>query len=92
MPPDTPPLVYIVWLDAMASVGWETFDAESEADLVCHTVGWLVHSSDDRYTVAATIGRDGQCNARITIPRGMVLRFSILDCGGETSELVKRTD
>ncbi len=69
-------LVKVRWVDAETGDGWEHIDElECEAPVVT-TIGYLVKETPTAVMVASTIDKDhSMCNARIVIPRGMVLEI-----------------
>lgn len=69
------PLVEVRWEDAATSHGWESpeevrQDADEEIAL---TVGFLVRESKSFIWVASTVDSEGNTNARIKIPKAMIV-------------------
>ena len=71
-----PKLVRIDWVDTVSNNGWRTEDGPKEALAKCSTVGWLVGSTREAKTLAATIGDMGEGDRRlgdrVIIPRGCI--------------------
>ena len=67
---DTPKLVLIEWLDALAQGEWHEPKKE---DLVCKTIGFIVFEDDEQIELAGTITH-GMCNNSITLPKRMILK------------------
>ena len=67
---ETPKLVLIEWLDALAQGEWH--EAKRE-DLACKTVGFVVFEDDEQIELAGTITH-GMCNNSITLPKKMILK------------------
>ena len=75
-------IVEIEWVDACSNSGWI---AQKEAEewigvpYACKTVGYLVSSTKEQVTVAATYSEcDGKLNGLHQVPRGMVKRMRFL--------------
>lgn len=70
-------VIAIWWLDASASVGWETGTAYPS--LECVTVGKIIYEDDKALTIASTWGEfDEDHNCRMTIPKGWVKKRKAL--------------
>lgn len=67
---ETPKLVLIEWLDALAQGEWHEPKKE---DLACKTVGYLVYEDEEQIELAGTITH-GMCNNSITLPKRMILK------------------
>lgn len=63
-------VVYIEWIDAVASVGWEKQSIPHSPDL-CQAIGFLIHEDKTGITLAATVSKE-ESNSRITIPKGWI--------------------
>ena len=63
-----PPVVYVEWVDAVASSGW---DSKAHGADLCHAVGFVVADTKDHLTLAVTVSAD-QHNARLAIPKGWI--------------------
>lgn len=74
-------LVRITWLDAWAGGEWvDDNDARFHpGGTIVSTVGYRVYSSNKGITVASTVDFEGNVNATMTIPRGMVKRVEVLE-------------
>jgi len=67
------PLVEVNWKDAQTSHGWEHSD-EVELDIpIVTTIGFLIKESEDALMIASSVGTDKHTNARMLIPKGMVV-------------------
>ena len=76
------PLVEIQWVDAETDYGWESVSELDHELPVVVTVGFLVKHSTDKnghgvYIIASSYG-SGACNSRIKIPKGMVVKETVL--------------
>lgn len=67
---ETPKLILIEWLDALAQGEWH--EAKRE-DLRCTSVGYVVYEDDEQIELAGTITH-GMCNNSITLPKKMILK------------------
>ena len=66
---ETPRVVYIEWVDAVADVGWE---ASSKAEIhPCHSVGFIIDETEDALCLALTWSYN-QTNARMHIPKAWI--------------------
>ena len=66
---ETPRVVYIEWVDAVADVGWE---AASKAEIhPCHSVGFIIDETEDALCLALTWSYN-QTNARMHIPKAWI--------------------
>lgn len=66
----------IVWHDAVAACGWLDQGAEAPTDIVT-TVGYILKETPKYLVIASTWGNNDdtiQSNARMTIPKGMLIR------------------
>jgi hypothetical protein len=77
MPPRKPkypfPLIHIEWKDAQTGHGWEhEEDLTIEIPIVI-TVGFLIKENEDGVLIASSVGTDRHSNARIVIPKGMIV-------------------
>ena len=64
-------LVYIEWVDATTSDGWEKFDIHQHGIDYCKSVGWLLHEDKQQIVMASTVS-DNQTNQRIAIPKAWI--------------------
>lgn len=68
---DTPKLVYVEWVDAVADLGWE---ADVKASLhACHTVGYIIDETKEALCIAATWSKT-MSNARMHIPKAWIVK------------------
>ena len=67
------PLVHIEWKDAQTGHGWEHQDDVQIEIPIVTTIGFLIRDNDEGVMVASTVGSDLHCNARIVIPKGMIV-------------------
>ena len=67
------PLVHVEWKDAQTGHGWEDRENVLVETPIVTTVGFLIKETDEGVVVASTVGTDLQSNARISIPRGMII-------------------
>lgn len=67
------PLVEILWKDAQTGHGWEHADDITVEIPTVITVGFLVKENEDGLVIASSVGTDRHNNARITVPKGMVV-------------------
>ena len=78
-------IVHVKWVDAQTSggSGWQDADdmmeaAKAPAPFV-HTVGYLMHTDDQRIAVCDTIQEDGTAGGYVhLIPHGMVIELNTL--------------
>ncbi len=71
------PIVCVIWEDASNMTdGWETLDNLLQRlghPIMCATVGFIIHETDDHIVLAQTMGREGlDVNGTLQIPRKMV--------------------
>lgn len=67
------PLVQIDWEDAQTGHGWE-HEEDITVDIpVVTTIGFLIKENEKGIVIASSVGSDRHNNARITIPKGMVV-------------------
>lgn len=74
-------LVMILWRDASSSPAWHRLDDVefADSDLVCRTVGVLVHQCERITTLAQSWGKDKQDVGGLwCIPTGMILDTKVL--------------
>ena len=69
------PMVEINWRDACTDHGWLTGEEVSKDsdDELALTVGFLVRENQAFIWVASTVDSDGANNARIKIPKAMIV-------------------
>lgn len=63
-------LIYVEWVDAVASSGWEKHE-EAESIHLCRSIGYVVKEDKDCLILASTISQD-QNNCRIAIPKAWI--------------------
>lgn len=67
----SPKLVWVEWVDAVVSGGWEIGRANSKVDLVT-SIGWLLDRNESEVVLAADISTDTDgalhTNRRLAIP------------------------
>lgn len=61
----------IDWVDAVASAGW-TDDGDAPKPVKVRSVGFKVREGKSYVVLATSIDGEGQHNATITIPSGMI--------------------
>lgn len=72
---DTPNIIYIEWVDAVADVGWEgTTKAEIHP---CYSVGYLIDETEDALCLALTWSYN-QTNARMHIPKAWIKNRKVI--------------
>lgn len=72
----TDTIVYLEWVDAVASTGWQ---AKGNGTLAkCKSIGFMTHETDDEVHLAAAIG-DNDCNAVMIIPKGWISNWTEID-------------
>ena len=76
-PKKLPPIIYVEWVDAVASAGWEK---EAHGADLCHAVGFVVADTKQHLTLAVTVS-GGQHNARLAIPKGWIKKRKRLALG-----------
>lgn len=67
------PLIQVEWKDAQTGHGWEHEEDLSIEIPVVITVGFLIKENDDGVLIASSVGTDRHSNARIVIPKGMIV-------------------
>ena len=73
---DTPKLVYVEWVDAVADLGWE---ADVKVSLhECHTVGYVIDETKDAICIAATWSKT-MSNARMHIPKAWIVKRKVIN-------------
>lgn len=66
-------LVQVEWKDAQTGHGWE-HEEDLTIDIpVVITVGFLIKEDDNGILIASSVGTDRHSNARIVIPKGMIV-------------------
>jgi len=60
-------VLYVEWIDATATAGWDKFDRKDATVDLCKSIGFLVKQNKDMISLAAAIS-DKECNAIINIP------------------------
>ena len=63
-------ILYVRWIDAVASCGWDSHENSSEVDY-CEAIGFVVKETKLSICLAATISGT-QSNSRITIPKAWI--------------------
>ena len=66
-------LVEVHWKEAQTGHGWEHEEDLTVEIPIVITVGFLIKENDDGLVIASSVGTDRHSNARITIPKGMVV-------------------
>ena len=77
-------MVHVVWNDAYRlSSRWVQRAQVDSEPVACHTLGWLIHTTDDYLSVAGTIGEDEDSDIGevIAIPLGCIVRITRLKDG-----------
>ena len=72
----TDTIVYLEWVDAVASSGWQLKGNGSLAR--CKSVGFMTHETDDEVHLAAAIG-ENDCNAVMIIPKSWISNWTEID-------------
>jgi hypothetical protein len=72
----TDTVVYIEWVDAVASTGWQGKGSGTLAK--CKSIGFMTHETDDEVHLAAAIG-ENDCNAVMIIPKGWISNWTEID-------------
>lgn len=67
-PKDLLRVVYIEWVDATATVGWDKFDRKDATVDDVRSIGFLVKETNDFVSLAAAVSGP-ECNALINIPK-----------------------
>ncbi len=62
--------VYVEWLDSSTSTGWR--DPDSDHDLGCISLGFLVKECDESVTIAHSVAAIGHVCDQITIPKAAI--------------------
>lgn len=72
---DTPNIVYIEWVDAVADVGWE---AATKAEIhPCYSVGYVIDETPEALCLALTWSHN-QTNARMHIPKAWIKNRKVI--------------
>lgn len=73
------PLVEVVWLDAVTHNAWVDLNElmEKVSPSLTMTVAFLMKEDAEAYYMASTY-HEGESNAQITVPKGMVKSFRVL--------------
>ena len=79
-------LVYIEWLDSQGPPGgWRYVNEDKTgnkmSDLICHSVGWLIHSGKDCKRIMPHLSGEGdnlQGRGDLVIPSKAILKISEL--------------
>lgn len=72
---DTPNIVYIEWVDAVADVGWE---ASTKAEIhPCFSVGYVIDETPEALCLALTWSYN-QTNARMHIPKAWIKNRKVI--------------
>lgn len=71
------PLVEVIWDDAAADSSWEEADALNDVPDTVTTVGFLAKETE-RYLWIASTDDGYHTNARMKIPKGMVISRRVL--------------
>lgn len=79
VPPELPKTVLVEWLDSTSRSGWQPSEpkAFTKEDLVCSTLGYLIHEDANLLSIAATITPDGknwQHHSPISIPKVAIVK------------------
>ena len=72
----TDTIVYLEWVDAVASTGWQVKGNGTLAK--CKSIGFMTHETDDEVHLAAAIG-ESDCNAVMIIPKGWIINWTEID-------------
>lgn len=68
----TPPLLLVIWIDAVSHDGWRPISEGKELSAaVCTSCGFLIHENATAITLALSIGED-EFNAAMTIPKAWI--------------------
>ena len=72
-------IVYIEWLDACASAGWNSIaDIKSSGLAKMKSIGFLVYRDSDFVVVSSSKGIADRFGDALTIPRANVTKLKIL--------------
>ncbi len=72
---DTPNIVYIEWVDAVADVGWE---AATKAEIhPCYSIGYVIDETPEALCLALTWSHN-QTNARMHIPKAWIKNRKVI--------------
>jgi hypothetical protein len=72
----TDTIVYLEWVDAVASSGWQIKGTGALAK--CKSVGFLTYENNDEVHLAAAIG-ENDCNAVMIIPKSWISNWTEID-------------
>ena len=72
----TDTIVYLEWVDAVASSGWSKKGVGDTAK--CKAIGFMTFESNDCVHIAATI-HDDECNGLMIIPKAWISQWTEID-------------
>lgn len=86
-------MVRVTWVDSMASYGWDSVEdkidkAKSPDQLMCASVGYLLHEDDNGVSLVQSFSAGGQAHSLITIPKASVRSVEKLYLGADAVQQV----
>lgn len=71
--------VHIIWIDSEAEIGWREHDLAHDHLDLCHSVGFLVGSTEHYHVLANSLDpATNESNGRISIPKVSVKEMRVL--------------
>lgn len=75
------PIVMVAWEDHSSKDGWldqEQINKDAAADIVIHSVGWLVKEDKKQYALASGVGNGGEFTCVQYILKGTVVKKVVI--------------